>query len=125
MRGWAVIGVAAAALAAPAAAAAIPYDFDGDHRQELAAGIPDAVVAVHSARHGLTRKAQVLRGLDGSQLASGDFDRNGRADLAALDGDEVRVTYGSSRGLDPSRTTTWSEPEADIASVAAADVDGD
>ena len=107
---------------------ATPYDFDGDHRQELVIALLRASPRGRSARGGVVlihdspgRKAawQVVTesraGLPGrpregddfgSGLASGDFDRDGYADLAiGTPGRErVSVLYGTSKGVDDERT---------------------
>ena len=106
--------------ARPAAAAA--YDFDGDGRQELVAAFVTASVRGDAAAGGavllhdpggredwavITPSAAGVprpheRGDEfGSGLASGDFDADGRADLAiGMPGKErVSVLYGSGQGL--------------------------
>ncbi|HEX5619171.1 MAG TPA: FG-GAP repeat protein [Solirubrobacteraceae bacterium] len=112
------------AIAAPSAAAATkPYDFDGDGRQELVAGLPDMAVGLPGAvlvvdgtkRTIITESSAGLPGGSelfdqfGSSIASGDFNGDGFADLA-VGSDEweqargvilggVTVLYGSATGL--------------------------
>jgi tRNA A-37 threonylcarbamoyl transferase component Bud32 len=99
--------------------AAVPYDFDGDGRLELVASmlgasprgshVPSGVVML---RRGdgwsiVTEKDSGMPGRPGaddefgSGLASGDFDRDGAADLAigAPGRNRVAVLYGTGNGL--------------------------
>jgi tRNA A-37 threonylcarbamoyl transferase component Bud32 len=108
-----------AALAPPAAAPALAYDFDGDHHRELVLGMPESgsdhagVVVVRSGN-----RRQVITPADaglkppydlqvefGRNIASGDFNRDGRADLAmsASGRDTVSVMNGTKDGLGGSR----------------------
>ncbi|MEA2312803.1 MAG: hypothetical protein QOE28_2771, partial [Solirubrobacteraceae bacterium] len=103
----------------PPARAALAYDFAGDGRQQLVLGMPNAsprgettksgVVLIHG-RHGWTLVTERSAGLPGrpregdnfgSALVSGDFDRDGRADLAigTPGRQRVSVLYGSAGGL--------------------------
>jgi hypothetical protein len=124
------IAIATAALPASALAAAPrPYDFNADGRQDLAAGLarwerggtPNAGAALilpGSQKGFPARKRKLLtqdtgavpgvaQGDDefGTTLASGDFDRDGYADLAlGAPGDQTTtVVYGSARGLTGAR----------------------
>lgn len=118
---------------AEAAAAARPYDFNGDGFPELVVGAPDlrvgsvpragGVVVLPASARGLSLTERVIsqssRGVPGASesgdrfgdaVASADFDRDGYADLAVGQPREndgvgaVTVVYGSSRGLDTSRS---------------------
>jgi predicted Ser/Thr protein kinase len=136
------------ALAEPDAAA--PYDFDGDGHQELAIGMPGsggsragAVVTRGDRRSSaaLLTAAHALGGrLDGSEgfgtsVASGDFDRDGLADLAvsAPGRDLVVVVHGASGGLRRGRVETIEPSEMQLlggsgeygSRLLAADVDRD
>ena len=167
--GTPAVSVAAAALAlaitAPAAAgAAKPYDLDGDGRQELVTGLPwwsdrgeanaGAVAVVRGSRSRVLGSRVLItasslgvpgEGFDGfgSGLASGDFDGDGRADLAVgapgggdggLEGDPgtVTVLYGSS-GFPDGRRAVIAGPDRTGrpaytglgAALAAADLDRD
>jgi hypothetical protein len=124
-----VLALLGLGCALPAAAAArtpaIPFDLNGDGRQELvvgapgyaAGGAPDsgAVVIIPGSRSGialarrrtLTRSSRGVPGRAwgddhfGGQLASSDFNRDGYADLAvAAEGrPDLTVLRGSRRGL--------------------------
>jgi predicted Ser/Thr protein kinase len=111
-------GAAPRAAAAPSAAAA-PYDFNGDGRRELVLGMPnsgDARAGAVVVRSGGER--QVIEPADagvkppydsqvefGRNIASGDFNGDGRADLAiSISGrDAVAVMNGTATGLRGSR----------------------
>jgi predicted Ser/Thr protein kinase len=111
----------------PPTRAAVPYDFDGDGRQELVMSLLKAAPRgrrdhsgavlvqgrgeksawnlITEARAGLPGHPRL--GDDfGSGLASADFDKDGRADLAiGTPGRErVSVLYGAERGFDNRRT---------------------
>jgi hypothetical protein len=109
----------APSAAHPPIRAALAYDFAGDGRQQLVLGMPDAsprgettksgVVLIHG-RRGWTLVSERSAGLPGrpregdafgSALVSGDFDRDGRADLAigTPGRQRVSVLYGSAGGL--------------------------
>jgi hypothetical protein len=125
-------------------------DFNGDGRSDLAIGVPGetisgfadtgAVEVIYGSSSGLTSSGSQfwdLNGLGGVYeagakfgfaVAAGDFNADGRADLAigapfkdvaggAVDGGEVEVIYGSSTGL--SKTShpvqIWNQDTAGIA----------
>jgi hypothetical protein len=125
-------------------AAAAPYDFDGDGRLELVAsvlsgsphgsGTRSGVVLV---RHGdgwsvITEKDAGMPGRPtshdefGSGLASGDFDRDGNADLAvgAPGRNRVSVMYGTGKGI-TGRRLQLTGPHRFGYGVLAADMNGD
>ena len=104
------------------APAAVPFDFDGDRRQELVVGMPGSarvengapggVVVIHRGDPGATPTVITPRdarlpapyqaGDDfGSSPESGDFNRDGRADLAiGVPGRQlVAVLYGAAGGI--------------------------
>jgi hypothetical protein len=169
----ALILAALAALAVPAAAGAAPTasaDFDGDGESDLAVGAPldsvagrqhaGAVNVIYGSASGGLRAAddqQFTQGTPGVKgwveaddrfggtLAAGDFDGDGRADLAVGSPGEdvagvrntgvVTVLYGSSRGLTVrdelfgqgfGGAPGTREPEQNFGSaLAAADFSGD
>jgi hypothetical protein len=154
--GLAALGVAAVAAfvlpddgrAPPPPRAAVPFDFDGDRRQELVVGMPRSatggLVVIHPGDRRATPTVITPRdaGLPapheaeddfGSSPQSGDFDRDGRADLAlGVPGRQlVAVFYGSSgRLLDGRRDVVTSRGLGSDAGryghrLAAGDFDGD
>ena len=135
---------------------ATPYDFDGDDRQELVVAMLRASPRGSSARSGvvlvrrrphvhpawrvITESTAGVPGRPrsgdafGSGLASGDFDRDGSADLAiGTPGRErVSILYGRSRGLAGGRRQQLSAPRPRGAGagrfgylLVARDMDGD
>ena len=108
---------------AQAAGPAKPYDFNGDGYADLATGVPGdrvgrkdgagAVNVLYGSAKGLTTKRAQLwsqgspgvKGRPSSDesfgqvVTSGDFDCDGRADLAVATQTKVAVLYGSGRGL--------------------------
>lgn len=108
-------------------------DFDGDGYADLAVGVRNdemwsgSVNVLYGSRTGLTAARNILlpgraEALYGFSLAAGDFDGDGRDDLAvgAPDGTDppgeesqsggfVDVVYGSPTGLTTTRRQTWSE----------------
>jgi hypothetical protein len=142
----------AGAPPAAAARAAAPYDFNGDGRTDLAIGAPDenvgrirsagAVNVLYAGADGLraagdqywTRGSSGVKGKVapfaefGDAHASGDFDRDGFADLAITAEDQVNVLYGSARGLrargDQLVAESREAPRGQM-SLATADLTGD
>ena len=140
-----VLVLAALFGAAPAAHAVKPYDLNGDGRQDLVIGFPNwensegeevGALVAFGAKRGLIGKPRSLtraalrippgdRGASiGASIASGDFDGDGRADLAlGVPGIEeyesgsyesrgaVAVAYGGRRF--PRRTALIRGPKAD------------
>ncbi len=142
-------------------------DFDGDRRDDLAIGVPfetttgvlssnGAVQVLYGSASGLTAERDqfwtqssigipgVAQANDffGSALAAGDFNGDGKADLAiGVIGENVftgvvHVLYGRSGGLSASGTQLWSQDTAGVtgtaeredqfgAALAAADFNGD
>ncbi|HWB20537.1 MAG TPA: FG-GAP repeat protein [Phycisphaerales bacterium] len=128
-------------------------DFDGDHRDDLAIGVPEeglgvagagAVHVLYGSSSGLTangtqffsqgtggvREQEELNDYFGSVLAAGDFDHNGKDDLAIGVPDEdidgvsnagaVHVLYGSSNGLRTDNDDLWTENTNHIPSTCEA-----
>jgi FG-GAP repeat len=121
------IATAFAALLLPsiAGAATVKGDFDGDGFADLAIGVPGqtveatpgwgAVHVIYGGPHGLSHRDSVIEielpGTNsfGSALATGDFNGDGRADLAVgspfsafggqADAGYVAVIYGTKHGL--------------------------
>ncbi len=122
---------------APAAHAAVRGDFDGDGHDDLAVGAPDdsvvgrdeagAVNILYGTGKGLSARADQqftmasagVAGVPsngahfGAALAAGDFDHDGRDDLAigapGAAGGSVTLLYGSPSGLRPRAPTLWSQ----------------
>ncbi|SER39546.1 FG-GAP-like repeat-containing protein [Microlunatus flavus] len=148
--------------AAQAATAAKPYDFDGDGFPELVAGAPNLEVngklgaggvawemsrssKVTSERKVLTQSTSKVPGASetgdhwGAAVASGDFNRDGFADLAVgapgEDGDEkdagaVTILYGSADGPTGKGSARFSRPTEKKnaqfgAALATGDLNGD
>jgi hypothetical protein len=148
--------------------AALPSDFNGDGYADLAIGVPDedvgtrqnagSVNVLYGSSTGLTAggdqswsqdSARIIGASErydrfGETLASGDFDRDGYADLAVgVPGEEhsgggfdvgaVAVLHGSASGLAATsdQLITAGAPEISVccgafgSSLAAADFDGD
>jgi tRNA A-37 threonylcarbamoyl transferase component Bud32 len=129
----------------PKVAGAPPYDFDGDGQLELVASV------LSGSPHGSRIRSGVVlvrRGKDwgvitekdagmpgprtshdefGSGLASGDFDRDHKADLAigAPGRNRVSVMYGTGRGITGGRQLQLTGPHRFGYGVLAADMDGD
>ena len=130
-------------------------DFDGDRRGDLAVGLraedvvaggndtDGAVNVLYGTRQGLTASGSqflhqgILGGEQaeandefGDALGAGDFDRNGRTDLAVgvpledvtaggnLDDGAVDVIYGGRFGLRPARSQTLNQSKPGIANVS-------
>jgi tRNA A-37 threonylcarbamoyl transferase component Bud32 len=125
--------------------AALPYDFNGDGRLELVASVLRASPRGSALDSGvvLLRRGDSWRvmtekdagtpgratGHDqfGSGLASGDFDRDGAADLAVgtPGRNRVSVLYGTGTGLAGGRRTQLTGPHRYGFGVIAEDMDGD
>jgi tRNA A-37 threonylcarbamoyl transferase component Bud32 len=134
---------------APPVKAAAPYDFDGDGRPELVAAMLQASSPRSSRRRSgvvlirrgdgwsvITERDAGMPGQPrddddfGSGLASGDFDRDGAADLAigTPGRNRVSVLFGTGRGLDGGRRVQLTgSPGADQYGYGtlAKDMDGD
>jgi len=131
-------------------------DFDGDGRDDLAIGVPNEdfsnfrfdagqVNVIFGAAGGFTTIGDELWHQDssgildsveafdnfGQALAAGDFDGDGRDDLAIgvpnedfgvsrMDAGMVNVLYGTSSGLDDARTQRFHQDVGGIADVAQA-----
>ena len=118
--------------APPLPRAAVPFDFDGDRRPEIVVGMPESaehaedgpggLVVIHRGDRDATPTVITPRdaGLPapyesddefGYSPQSGDFDRDGRADLAVgVPGrDLVTVLYGSADGLGSDRRQTFGD----------------
>ncbi len=125
--------------------AAVPYDFDGNARPELVASVlggalrgsrrHSGVVLVRRA-DGWTTLTQKDAGMPGrrgpsdqfgSGIASGDFDRDGAADLAvgAPGRNRVSILYGTGSGLAAGRRTQLRGPHRYGFSLVADDMNGD
>jgi Protein kinase domain/FG-GAP-like repeat/FG-GAP repeat len=99
--------------------AAAPYDFDGDGRATVVAGMPENRVVV------LPGSGEPITGSDdefGAAATSDDFDRDGRADLAvgSPGDDRVTVRYGGGRSQ-----TLSGDASRFGAELAAGDLNGD
>lgn len=127
-------------------------DFNNDGRDDLAIGAPGevvntmldagAVTVIYGSETGLASSGNQLWNQDssgildvahqadsfGAALAAGDFDQDGRDDLAvgipgedvdaAVDAGAVAVIYGSESGLSSLRNQFWSQNSPDILEVA-------
>jgi tRNA A-37 threonylcarbamoyl transferase component Bud32 len=125
--------------------AAVPYDFDGDGRSELVVSVLRAGLrgtrrqpGVVLLRRGdgwktITEKDAHMPGRPGpsdqfgSGMTSGDFDRDGAADLAvgAPGRNRVSILYGTGRGLAGGRRTQLRGPHRYGFSLVADDMTGD
>lgn len=118
-----VCGLASAPEAVAATKPAKPYDFNGDGYVDLAIGVAGedvgrthgagGVNVLYGSAKGLTTKraqlwTQASRGIKGKpaeyesfgqELTSGDFDCDGRADLAVWVRSDVAILYGGRHGL--------------------------
>ncbi|HEY2791831.1 MAG TPA: FG-GAP-like repeat-containing protein [Micromonosporaceae bacterium] len=129
-------------------------DFNGDHRSDLAAGVPfESLGSAHEAgmvnviyggssglnsthNQGWDQNSSGVSGTSetndnfGTSLAAGDFNGNGRTDLAIGVPDEaigsvsaagqVNVLIGASGGLTASGSSAWTQSTAGIAGTAEA-----
>lgn len=137
-----VVSLGSSGAGASPPGAVLPFDFDGDGFAELVVGAPGEAIGSRQAAGSVnvlrgspvgptaTRDQlwyQAVRGVAGSSerldefgraVASGDFDRDGFADLAiGVPGERfgtqlyqsgaVHVFYGSPRGLTASRDRIW------------------
>jgi hypothetical protein len=133
-------------VAEAAGSTAMPFDFDGDGYADLAVGVPGedlrgrrdagAVQVLYGSASGVTARDQfwhqgrpgVKGALEkgdgfGTELASGDFDADGYADLAIgvpfenvgsiRDAGIVQVLYGSARGL-TARDQIWHQGKTGV-----------
>ncbi|HEX3764139.1 MAG TPA: M12 family metallopeptidase [Kofleriaceae bacterium] len=128
--------------------ALVAGDFDGDGFDELAVGVPDETVGtaasagvihiIHGSIDGLTDAGNQMWSqlgdpseagdLFGFALAAGDFDSDGRVDLAIgapledlgtiVDAGSVVVLYGTPTGLLTTRAQTWNQDTAGILEAA-------
>ena len=137
-------------VAAAGSRAAMPYDFDGDGFADLAVGVvtesigkvseAGAVQVLYGSASGPTARDQLWhrnrkgikgvaqeQGFFGGTTASGDFDRDGFADLAVGEtfghggSGKVQVLYGGPKGL-TARDQVWHQ---DTRGVPGVDEPGD
>ena len=126
-----------------ASKAAVRADFNGDGTADLAIGAPGenssgVVHVLYGAASGLTAAGSQLWSQDspgiagvaepgdsfGSSLAGGDFNGDGRADLAIGASGEnsfagvVHVLYGSVSGLTAAGSQLWSQDSPGVAGLA-------
>ncbi|WP_169744417.1 FG-GAP and VCBS repeat-containing protein [Spirillospora albida] len=132
---------------AVAAKTAAPGDFDGDGKRDIASASPNGIVSgqdeagfvtvvygtsgnpAKPRRQVITQASPGVPGNPSAQryfgraIASADFDRDGRADLAVSDhGTSITIVYGGAAGL-TSRTVTFPSPR-NLDGLAAGDFNG-
>ena len=93
-------------LPAPGCTSVAVDDFNGDGRPDIAFRIKDKVRLFYQSEYSFEPKRFIDLDIDGDQLAAGDLDGDGYAELIVRSKvGEVRVYWSGKEGIDPARVS--------------------